>query len=103
MADFELSWEAPEFEFREKTVSWYWVTIIGAVLILALAVWQRNFLFGVFILMAEALIFEFNKKFRPAARMSIPKNKLADIKKILSNFVDEIEIQRSLVDSFQKF
>ncbi|MDO8574634.1 MAG: hypothetical protein Q7R86_03335 [bacterium] len=153
MADFELSWEAPEFEFREKTVSWYWITIIGAVLILALAVWKKNFLFGVFILIAEVLILiwgsrkpdmvvffltdkgltigeqksypypeiygfaieddeadewatlilEFNKKLRPAARMSVPKDKLTDIKKILSNFVDEIEIKKSLVDSFQKF
>lgn len=153
MSEFDLTWEAPEFEFEEKTVSWYWITIIAAVLILAMAIWQKNFLFGVFVVIAEilvivwanrkpdmvvffmnekqltigeqksypyseiygfaieeegegewaTLVLEFNKKLRPVARISIPKVKLPEIKKILSNFVDEIEIEKSLVDSFQKF
>jgi hypothetical protein len=56
MAQFELEWEAPEFEYREKTVSWYWISIIIAALIVAFAVWQQNFLFGIFIVIAEVLI-----------------------------------------------
>jgi hypothetical protein len=49
MAKFEITWEAPEFEYREKEVSWYWISIIVASLIVAFSVWQRNFLFGFFI------------------------------------------------------
>jgi len=49
-------WHAPEFEYREKGVSWYWLTIILAVLLIALAMWQRNFLFGVFVIVAEILV-----------------------------------------------
>ena len=56
MANFEITWTAPEFEFREKTVSWYWITIIIAACIIAFAVWERNFLFGVFIIIAEMLV-----------------------------------------------
>ena len=52
---FHLAWEAPEFEYREKEVSWYWISIIVASLIVAFAVWQRNFLFGFFIVIAEIL------------------------------------------------
>ncbi len=52
---FELSWEAPEYEYREKSVSWYWTSIIIAAALIAFAVWQRNFLFGFFIVVAEML------------------------------------------------
>lgn len=51
-----LSWQAPEFEYREKGVSWYWLSIIIAVVMLSVAVWQKNFLFGFFVVAAEILI-----------------------------------------------
>ena len=56
MANFEITWYAPEFEYREKDVSWYWMTIIVAALIIAFSVWERNFLFGFFIVIAEILV-----------------------------------------------
>lgn len=52
---FLMAWEAPEFEHREKDISWYWISIIVATLIIAFAVWQKNFLFGFFIVIAEIL------------------------------------------------
>jgi hypothetical protein len=55
MASFEIKWEAPEFEYREKGVSWYWLSIIIAAIIVAFSVWQKNFLFGLFIVLAEVL------------------------------------------------
>ncbi len=51
-----INWSAPEYEYRPKSVSWFWLTIIVAVLILALAVWQKNFLFGFFVVVAEVLL-----------------------------------------------
>jgi hypothetical protein len=56
MAQFEIHWQAPEFEYREKTVSWYWISIIAAACIIAFAVWERNFLFGLFVVVAEILV-----------------------------------------------
>jgi hypothetical protein len=56
MTSFELKWEAPEFEYREKGVSWYWISIIIAALLIGLSVWQKNFLFGFFIVAAEVLV-----------------------------------------------
>ncbi len=55
MANFEITWEAPEYEYREKGVSWYWISIIAAAAVIAFAVWQRNFLFGFFVVVAEIL------------------------------------------------
>lgn len=52
----DIQWRAPEYETREKTPSWYWLSIAVTSVILALAVWQRNFLFAVFIIIAEILI-----------------------------------------------
>jgi hypothetical protein len=55
MPKFEITWDAPEFEYREKEVSWYWISIIVAALIIAFSVWDKDFLFGFFIVVAEML------------------------------------------------
>lgn len=53
---FEVKWQAPEFEEYPKGISWYWLSIIVAIIFLTTAVWQKNFLFGFFIVVAEILI-----------------------------------------------
>ncbi len=53
---FTLSWTAPEFEHHERDVSWYWISIIIAAGLIAFAVWQKDFLFGLFIVAAEVLV-----------------------------------------------
>jgi hypothetical protein len=55
-AHHELAWQAPEFEHRPKTSTWYWVSIIVSILLLALAIWQRNFIFAVFVVIAELML-----------------------------------------------
>ncbi len=54
--EFKVKWHAPEFEHRERNVSWYWISMIVAAAIIAFAVWQKNFLFGLFIVIAEMLV-----------------------------------------------
>ncbi|MDP3948815.1 MAG: hypothetical protein Q8Q17_02610 [bacterium] len=56
MEQFSIEWRAPEFEYREKGISWYWLSIIAAIVILSVSVWQKNFLFAVFVVIAEILI-----------------------------------------------
>ena len=62
MAKFETTWHAPEFEYREKEVSWYWISIIIAAFIIAFSVWQKDFLFGLFIVIAEMLFIVWGNK-----------------------------------------
>ena len=62
MAKFETTWQAPEFEYREKEVSWYWVSIIIAALIIAFSAWEKDFLFGFFIVIAEILFIVWGNK-----------------------------------------
>jgi hypothetical protein len=52
----ELEWAAPEFEYHHKDVGWYWLLVGVSIILLLLALWQRNFLFAVFVLIAALLI-----------------------------------------------
>ncbi len=52
-----FNWEAPEFEFYAKGPSWYWISILISVVLLAVALWQKNFLFAAFIIIAEVSVF----------------------------------------------
>ncbi len=62
MSQFEITWQAPEFEYRDKSILWYWGTILAAVLILGVAIWQKSFLFGSFVVVAEVLILFWGNK-----------------------------------------
>lgn len=55
MAEKEIKWTAPEFEYHHKTHSWSWLAVIAAIILIGLALWQRNFLFAVFILISSIL------------------------------------------------
>lgn len=52
-----IEWQAPAFRYYPKDVSWYWLSFIIAILIMAFAIWQNNFLFAVFIFLAEISVF----------------------------------------------
>ena len=56
-------WRAPEFEYTVKDVSWYWLSLIIAAILLILALWQKNFLFAIFVVIAEAVVFSFANRF----------------------------------------
>ncbi len=52
----ELQWQAPEFEYYEKDVSWYWLSLMVGIILMALAIWQKNFLFVIFIIVAWLVV-----------------------------------------------
>jgi hypothetical protein len=56
MSSPSFAWIAPEYEFRPKEASWFWMSVIAAVLLVAFATWQKNYLFGLFVVIAEVLI-----------------------------------------------
>ena len=52
----EIGWRAAEYDHIEKGGGWY-ATVGAAVLILlAIALWQKNFFFGIFILLAGIIV-----------------------------------------------
>lgn len=56
MAEKEFSWKAPEFHYYEKGPAWYAGSVFVTGVLALLALWQGNFLFVVFVLIAEFLI-----------------------------------------------
>lgn len=148
----EIVWQAPEFEYREKGVSWYWLSIIIAIVVLGIAVWQKNFLFGFFIVVAEMLILswgnrepkmvefrlnekeivvggvkfyrlqdlesfgveeaesewqnihlQFKSRLKPKIKIAAPKEKCAEIQKLLSKQISQSAYEPSLLDILEKF
>ena len=76
MASFQIQWEAPEYEYREKTISWYWLSIIIAAIIVAFSVWEKNFLFGLFIVVAEVLFIVWGNRAPRALHFTLTENNI---------------------------
>ncbi|MGC9968166.1 MAG: hypothetical protein ABSC29_00310 [Minisyncoccia bacterium] len=74
MASFQILWEAPEYEYREKTVSWYWLSIIIAAIVIAFSVWEKNFLFGLFVVVAEMLFIVWGNREPRTLRFALTEN-----------------------------
>ncbi|MEK7611892.1 MAG: hypothetical protein AAB407_00940 [Patescibacteria group bacterium] len=52
----EIQWTAPEFHYYHKNFGWYWIVIGSSIVLASVAVFQRNFLFAVFIAIAALLV-----------------------------------------------
>ena len=72
-----MAWDAPEYEYNEKSPSWYWITIIAAALIVAFAIYERNFLFGLFIVVGEVLLIVWGNRPPRMIRFSIAADSIS--------------------------
>ncbi|MFH1758963.1 MAG: hypothetical protein ABH822_00160 [Patescibacteria group bacterium] len=52
-----ISWRAPEFEYYQKDLGWYWTVVIVGVILTIIALWQKNLLFAIFIVVAVVMVF----------------------------------------------
>ena len=73
----EINWEAPEFEYISKGVGWYWLTIIAAILLVGLALWQGNFLFAIFVVIAVFLVLTWGSHYPRTVEFKVDDNGLA--------------------------
>ncbi len=48
-----ISWRTPEFVYYEKSPDWYWALAIVTLALMAVAILQRDFLFGVLIVISS--------------------------------------------------
>jgi hypothetical protein len=58
----EIQWSAPEYHHYRKDVGWYWLVLIITAVIAAFALWQKNFLFAVFIAIAAVLVLSWGRR-----------------------------------------
>ena len=67
----EISWRAAEHGFHEKEFAWYlWLSIITGILVL-IALWQKNFFFAIFTLLAGVMVWVFSKRRPPVVEFKI--------------------------------
>ncbi|MEK7566174.1 MAG: hypothetical protein AAB494_00680 [Patescibacteria group bacterium] len=52
-----IFWHAPEYEYSPKSSMWYWTSLFLALVLIIFALWQKNFLFAVFVFIAELIVF----------------------------------------------
>ncbi|MDE2001431.1 MAG: hypothetical protein KGI60_02600 [Patescibacteria group bacterium] len=71
-----IAWHAPEFEYRHKSLEWYWLTIIGSVILFVVAVWEQDFLFALFLIIAEFLFIHWAREYPKTLRFALTKNGL---------------------------
>lgn len=57
-----IKWKSSEFEYHEKDWFWYGAVVIISLFLLAVAVWQANFLFIIFIIIATLMIVVWGKR-----------------------------------------
>jgi len=48
----EIIWQIPESEYKPKDASWYWISLVVAAALVIFAIWQENFLFAIFVIIA---------------------------------------------------
>ncbi|MFA6136362.1 MAG: hypothetical protein WC705_03360 [Candidatus Paceibacterota bacterium] len=84
-----ISWEIKSHEEREKSQWFYFITLGVMVLLLVFSVWQKNFLFGIFIILATGTIL-----FLSTQRPEVFLFKLSD---------KEISIGEETVYSYDRF
>src|SRR3989338_4657129 len=61
-------WTESEFDYEPKGVSWYWISVIVCVALIFFGAVSKNFLFIVFVMIAEVLVlFWGNEKPRPTS------------------------------------
>lgn len=58
-----IEWQAPEYEYQPKDISWYWISLIIGIILIALAIWQKNLLFAIFIVIAWLVITSIANRF----------------------------------------
>lgn len=58
----EIKWVAPEFEYFAKDITWHWLVVILGIIFIAIALWQKNFLFAIFVIISVLLILFWGKQ-----------------------------------------
>lgn len=55
----EIEWRAAEFQYVPKGIGWYWLVGGCAAVLILFALYQKNFFFGIFIVLAGTMVIFF--------------------------------------------
>jgi len=72
----KISWQAPEYEFREKTSDWFWAVIIIVASGGIASIIYKNYLFAVFLILAAVLLLVYSIRKPEIVNFEISDNDL---------------------------
>lgn len=52
----KVEWKALEYNHKEHSVDWYWAVGLVTLVVCGIAIWTKNYVFGIFILIAGATL-----------------------------------------------
>ena len=90
MENKEITWYAPEFKYHHKELGWYWLSIIGSGVLFLISLWQKNLLFGIFVVIAELMVIIWAKEFPKNIRFKL-SGKGLEIGKMKSYSYEELD------------
>ena len=107
----KIQWRAAEQENSKKEVSWYWLVILTSGALILLALWQKNFFFATFVVLATVTLLLFGRRRAKTFEFSISEKGIAigeglfyDYDQLESfamrrrpNHLDEIVLKRRVV------
>jgi hypothetical protein len=72
----ELIWRAPEYEAKDRSALWYFGLGVVSVALVLVALWQENFLFAIFVVLAALVITALTKEPPPLRTFKLNDNGL---------------------------
>ncbi|MEX1013838.1 MAG: hypothetical protein WDZ80_01615 [Candidatus Paceibacterota bacterium] len=61
-AEGVVKWRAAEYEYFEKSINWYAIVILATFILVVFSLWQGNFFFAVFMILAGFMVVSLGKK-----------------------------------------
>ncbi|MEK7464772.1 MAG: hypothetical protein AAB617_03290 [Patescibacteria group bacterium] len=58
----EINWRAAEYEHVRKSEAWYLFIIVASVTLIIFSLFQRNFFFAIFVVLASLMIIAFGRR-----------------------------------------
>lgn len=83
-----INWKCPEFDYYPKDSGWSFLVIVAGLVVIAIAVWLKNFLFAVFSALAVVmvLVWGWRKPRLITCRLSEDKLELGKVSYQLNQF-----------------
>lgn len=72
-----FTWEVPEYDRPERNKAWYIIAAAIALAIIIYAVWDKNYIFALFILIAAVILMVFDRREAPLLKVKIDGKGLA--------------------------
>jgi hypothetical protein len=70
----KIEWSAPEYIHKDRDTDWFWAMGLATLVVFLIAIWIKNYLFGIFIIISGCCLALFNIRHPEEINFSIENN-----------------------------